>query len=356
MGDKKSYRPNGNYKDQIKAMDANMYALESNHLNFTLWNYCADNSHKWGDLWNGEDLSLWSKDDLDKDPRKFASTISDIDAYSSQKNGSLNSLSSPRDVTIPVQDSPTLTRRSSSVSLDKKLAQAQAQTRVGTLSSTSTSSGSSTSSGRPLLKNGISDDGQEGRQRLHPDIGGRAVIAFCRPYAQKVAGTPLEISFSLSNVTFKFSFKRTPSTTEPGAIASNPLNSPKPGKLSEPTVIYLPRMHFPGREEYLASLGGSHSAGTAQTKPKEPVCPVTVSGGHWEWKEHEQTLLWWTGEGEDGNGYQSEAGNKRMPSLDDGVYEITVVGKKWAGNSFGGAAKTGGSSLWSSISQCCRIS
>ncbi|KAF8943522.1 hypothetical protein BGZ47_005362 [Haplosporangium gracile] len=354
MSDKKSYKPNGNYKDQIKAMDANMYALESNHLNFTLWNYCADNSHKWGDLWNGEDLSLWSKDDLDKDPRRFASASS-TDVNSSQKNESLNSLSSPRDVTIPVQDSPTLTRRSSSVSINKKLAQAEAQTRVGTLSSTSTSSASFTSSGRPLLKNGATDDDQGDRQPLHPDNGGRAVIAFCRPYAQKVAGTPLEISFSLSNVTFKFSFKRTPSTTESGVIASNPLNSPKPGKLSEPTVIYLPRIHFPGREEYLASLGGSHFTDAAQTKPKEPVCPVTVSGGHWEWKEQDQLLLWWTGEGEDDDQGQSEAGKKRAPSLDDGVYEITVVGKKWAGNSFGGSAKTGGSSLWDTVSQCCRI-
>ncbi|KAK3846723.1 MAG: glycoside hydrolase superfamily [Linnemannia gamsii] len=286
MSDKKSYKPNGNYKDQIKAMDANMYALESNHLNFTLWNYCADNSHKWGDLWNGEDLSLWSKDDLDKDPRKFSNTSS-TEVYTSQKNVSLNSLSSPR-----------------------------------------------------------------GRQLLHPDIGGRAVIAFCRPYAQKVAGTPLDISFSLNTVTFKFSFKRTPNTNEPGAIASNPLNSPKPGKLSEPTEIYLPRIHFPGREEYLASLGGNQSA---QSKPKEPVCPVVVSGGHWEWREQDQILLWWTGEGED-NDYQSEAGKKRSPSLDDGVYEITVVGKKWAGNSFGSTAKTGGSSLWNTVSQCCRIS
>ncbi|KAF9123241.1 hypothetical protein BGW39_009152 [Mortierella sp. 14UC] len=351
MSDKKSYKPNGNYKDQIKAMDANMYALESNHLNFTLWNYCADNSHKWGDQWNGEDLSLWSKDDLDKDPRKFVNTSS-TEVYSSQKSGSLKSLPSPHDVSIPIQDSPTLIRRSSSVSLDKKQAEANAQSRQGTFSSTSTTSDSSSSSNRPLLKNGAGDDSQGARQLLHPDIGGRAVIAFCRPFAQKVAGTPLDISFSLNTVTFKFSFKRTPNTNEPGAIASNPLNSPKPGKLSEPTEIYLPRIHFPGREEYLASLGGNHSA---QTQPKEPVCSVVVSGGHWEWREQDQLLLWWTGEGEDKE-YQFETGKKRSPSLDDGVYEITVTGRKWAGNSFGGTAKTGSSSLWNTVSQCCRVS
>ncbi|KAF9104742.1 hypothetical protein BGX29_001354 [Mortierella sp. GBA35] len=356
MNNGKAYKPNGNYKDQIKAMDANMYALESNHLNFTLWNYCPDNNHKWGDLWNGEDLSLWSKDDLDKDPRKFTSKSS-AEVYSSRKNGSLNSLSSPRDVTIPVQDSPTLTRRSSSaVSVDKKLAQAQAQGEMGTLSSTSTSSASSTSSDRPLLTNDASDDSQGSRQRLHPDLGGRALIAFCRPFAQKVAGIPLDLSFSLNTVTFKFSFKRTPTTTEPGREAPNPLNSPKPGRVSEPTEIYLPRIHFPGREEYLTSLGSGNHTAVGQPNKKEPVCSVIVSGGHWEWKEQDQILLWWTGEGEDDD-VLFEAGKKRTnPSLDDGVYEITVVGKKWAGNSFGGAAKSGSSGLWSTVSQCCRIS
>lgn len=51
----------GDYTNQIKAMDANMCALERNLLNFTLWNYCHDNNNTWGDRWNGEDLSLYCK-------------------------------------------------------------------------------------------------------------------------------------------------------------------------------------------------------------------------------------------------------------------------------------------------------
>lgn len=44
---------------QNKAMDANINALEKNILNYSLWNYTPDNNPQWGDLWNGEDLSIW---------------------------------------------------------------------------------------------------------------------------------------------------------------------------------------------------------------------------------------------------------------------------------------------------------
>ncbi|CAG8496433.1 9253_t:CDS:2 [Diversispora eburnea] len=52
---KKAYN-DGDYSLQVKAMEANLQALEANLLSFTLWNYCSDNDHQWGDQWNGEDL------------------------------------------------------------------------------------------------------------------------------------------------------------------------------------------------------------------------------------------------------------------------------------------------------------
>lgn len=58
----------GNFSTQIKAMDANLKALEENFLNFTLWNYCPINTHTHGDHWNGEDLSIWSRDDIKHSP------------------------------------------------------------------------------------------------------------------------------------------------------------------------------------------------------------------------------------------------------------------------------------------------
>jgi hypothetical protein len=39
------------YRSQTAAMNANLSALEATLLNFTLWNYVAENCHAWGDGW-----------------------------------------------------------------------------------------------------------------------------------------------------------------------------------------------------------------------------------------------------------------------------------------------------------------
>ena len=58
---KRAYR-SGDYRDQIGAMDRSMRAMEDNLLSCTLWNYTADNTNERGDKWNGEDLSIFSRD------------------------------------------------------------------------------------------------------------------------------------------------------------------------------------------------------------------------------------------------------------------------------------------------------
>jgi hypothetical protein len=56
----------GDYSDQTRALDANIYGLEGALMNYTLWVYTACNSHQKGDNWNGEDLSIYSQDDVRK--------------------------------------------------------------------------------------------------------------------------------------------------------------------------------------------------------------------------------------------------------------------------------------------------
>ena len=60
---KRAYRT-GDFRAQIRALDTTMRALEANRASFTLWNYTADNTNEHGDRWNGEDLSIFSRDQM----------------------------------------------------------------------------------------------------------------------------------------------------------------------------------------------------------------------------------------------------------------------------------------------------
>jgi hypothetical protein len=61
LSKKYGYRT-GDYSQHEKALDKIMVAIEKTLVNVTLWNYTSDNTHKYGDNWNGEDLSIYSKD------------------------------------------------------------------------------------------------------------------------------------------------------------------------------------------------------------------------------------------------------------------------------------------------------
>ena len=50
------------WKSHIKLLSMYYEALDANLLHSTQWNYTSDNTNEWGDLWNLEDLSIYSKD------------------------------------------------------------------------------------------------------------------------------------------------------------------------------------------------------------------------------------------------------------------------------------------------------
>ncbi|NHJ86572.1 MAG: glycoside hydrolase family 5 protein [Asgard group archaeon] len=64
MLNKKAFRT-GNWKKHIDALTLHVDCMDANLLNYTLWNYTADNCNDWGDLWNLEDLSIFSRDQQD---------------------------------------------------------------------------------------------------------------------------------------------------------------------------------------------------------------------------------------------------------------------------------------------------
>jgi len=79
--DHKAAYANGDFSSQEQAYNRTLVALEENLHHFTLWNYTADNSNTRGDLWNDEDLSIFSRNqqsdpaDINSGGRALAAVI-----------------------------------------------------------------------------------------------------------------------------------------------------------------------------------------------------------------------------------------------------------------------------------------
>jgi hypothetical protein len=135
-----AYR-DGDFSKQVAAMDDTLQAVEANLASFTLWNYTADNDNERGDHWNGEDLSIFSRD--------------------------------------------------------------QKEAGVGGV--------------------GL-------------DAGGRALEAVVRPYASRVPGRPLAMSFDLKSREFNFSFELDPA-------------------IEAPLLLYVPAQQYPEGATFKAPSG-----------------------------------------------------------------------------------------------------
>ncbi|MFX0107016.1 MAG: cellulase family glycosylhydrolase [Candidatus Hodarchaeota archaeon] len=67
LENKKAFRtfksnPKGAWKSHVKALSMYYNAIDANLLHSFQWNYTSDNNNKWGDLWNLEDFSIFSRD------------------------------------------------------------------------------------------------------------------------------------------------------------------------------------------------------------------------------------------------------------------------------------------------------
>lgn len=61
LDNKAAYQTN-DFSTHIKLLDMYYTALDTQLVSSTQWNYTPDNSNEWGDLWNNEDLSIFSRD------------------------------------------------------------------------------------------------------------------------------------------------------------------------------------------------------------------------------------------------------------------------------------------------------
>ncbi|KAL8833455.1 MAG: hypothetical protein Q9170_004264 [Blastenia crenularia] len=192
MDDKYAYKT-GDYSSQSSAMDANHFALESCGANgYALWVYTVMNNHEWGDMWNGEDLSIFSLDDKvlplspnpnNKDSKSPSASTVSVDrsspAYSESRSNN-NSPVSPRNLRQ-------------------------------TLSTPSLSSQKSNTSAV-----------------LGSNPGYRAAEAYVRPSPIATVGNVVSSGFDLRNCVFSMTLECEEAATE-----------------DAPTEIFLPEYHFP---------------------------------------------------------------------------------------------------------------
>jgi hypothetical protein len=61
LENQKAYKA-GDYSSHVKALSSYYRAMDELQLSCTLWNYTADNTNEFGDGWNEEDLSIFSRD------------------------------------------------------------------------------------------------------------------------------------------------------------------------------------------------------------------------------------------------------------------------------------------------------
>jgi hypothetical protein len=159
MQDKRAYRT-GDFSHQVRALDRSFKAMEDNRVGCVVWNYTANNTNARGDQWNDEDLSIFSRDQVD----------------------------------------------------------------------------------------GAAGLGA-GRRAL--DAGGRALEALFRPYAARVAGDPLHMSFDLRTRRFEFTFRHEP-------------------RVAAPTEIFVPDLQYPPRPP-AAGYRVQVSDGETERRPEEQL-------------------------------------------------------------------------------------
>ncbi|OBZ75321.1 hypothetical protein A0H81_04941 [Grifola frondosa] len=301
MDDKKAYgwtddgKHKGDFSNQQKALDASLNAADGpNALNYTIWNYCPDNSHAWGDGWNMEDLSVWSPDDL-RPTTNYRMEMSDASSAGLLKME---------------QVAGTASATASNLSL--------ATLPVDNLSSVSKSPKSNPAARTLADWNNFYDFLIDGT---------RAVKAFCRPFPTAIVGIPKDIQFNISKAEFKFKVTVRPEDALKRPRPSLPSSEVEDddGEIEElATEIYVPLVHF-ASDDILARYRGeqcdtsgsitpsvedgpvskdSNSQGTLTTglhpdpwrsslslSSSSLALAVTVSAGHWAVEG--QTLKWW---------------------------------------------------------------
>lgn len=160
---------------QNRALDANINALEKNLMNYTLWQYMPDSNETWGDLWNGEDLSIWQSAGVIQKP----------------SNGGILSTSDSSSTGV------TLVTTNKSFDEDSMMKKPWREDITDTY--LDRASNASTDSFQGLLQ----------QQQQQDDKNARDLVCLYRPHPYITAGVPLDIDFKSPTEKMAACFKYT---------------------------------------------------------------------------------------------------------------------------------------------------
>nr|VWO94529.1 Carboxylic ester hydrolase (EC [Ganoderma boninense] len=246
----------GDFSSQQKAMDASMNAADGpNVLNYTLWNYCPDNSHQWGDNWDLEDLSVWSADDL-RVPSRFKMGANDSSSAFLLKKGQV----------------ATVVRSAAASSLSlNTLSPGEAPADDDTVVAKGTA-----------LPSAFAD-----WDNIYDFLtdGTRAPKAFVRPFPAAVVGIPTDIQFDIAKSEFKLTVQVRPEDAprrEKLGLAA-PSGSPDADEAEAelPTEIYVPLVHYATdkllEDSQLAEQEQSASPASGSVTPSVADEPLSTS-------------------------------------------------------------------------------
>lgn len=252
----------GDYSSQEKALDASLNGADGpNCISYTVWTYCPDSTHQWGDGWNMEDLSLWSADDL-----KFEEGADD--STFGVRDGSRAVLLGKAPFTSVNPGRPSIQSVGGS------------QMSLATIEPTS-------------------QDQAAGRRRTgwheNPFVfltnGARAIRSSARPYPVKTVGKPFEIQFNAQKSEFKLIVRVRAEDAPVLREDREDLDMDEEKRL--PTEIFLPLVHFAHPrllnsksfstskpvKQYSDTISPSASTSSRSSTPTPPDLSASVSSG-----------------------------------------------------------------------------
>jgi hypothetical protein len=285
MNAKKAYET-GDYSSQVAALDAVHFGIEGSGMQgYTLWNYTGtvrgfyfyfptavcltthttdkkattQNTHEWGDEWNGEDLSIFAQSD---------------------PTPPILLLSHPSSTSI---DSPSFSASSVSATHTSETPSSLKQTLSSTTSSSMTTT---TTTAAAAQQSSYSSSGAATPTlSTRSAFGFRAASAHIRPWPIAVHGAIGSFAFDLKTCSFSLS-----------------LVAPAPTPESAPTLVALPDWHFPPGFTRVDVSGGrwavvSEAVVTADAGENDDGPEAEAEAGAAA-QVQVQVLRWWHGEGE----------------------------------------------------------